>query len=194
MAAPGSIAISSSPRRGGNTETMLDAAVEGARSAGAAVEKVVLRDLGFKPCLNCGGCSKTGRCVLKDEYSALNERIRAADRLILAAPIYFGSLAAQMKCLVDRGQPFWAEKFLLRKEPPARELERRALFLSCGGFKKGDKFLANAEQIIKVYLLCQDIAYAGCVFEAGVDEKGAISDHPGALERCRAAGAEMARS
>ena len=172
---------------------MLDAAVEGARSAGAEVEKVVLRDLGFKPCLNCGGCSKTGRCVLKDEYSELNERIRAADRLILAAPIYFGSMCAQMKCLVDRGQPFWAEKYLLKKEPAARELGRRAPFLSCGGFKRGEKFLANAEQIIKVYLLCQDVRHAGTVFEPDVDEKGAIRNHPEALERCRSAGVELGR-
>ncbi len=192
MAAPRIIAISSSPRRGGNSETMLDAAAEGARDlAGAAVEKVALRDLGFKPCLNCGGCSATGRCVLNDEYRELNEKIRGADRLILAAPIYFGSVCAQMKCLVDRGQPFWAEKYLLKRKPEPRALERRALFVSCGGFKKGDKFLANAEQIIKVYLLCQDISYAGAVFEADVDEKGAVRNHPEALERCRAAGVEL---
>jgi hypothetical protein len=171
---------------------MLDAAVEAARAAGAEVEKVVLKDLGFAPCLNCGGCSKTGRCVLKDAYSRLNAKIRAADRLILASPIYMASMCSQMKCLVDRGQPFWAEKFLLRREPEPRELERRALFLCCGGFRKGDKFLANAEQIVKVYLLCLGFSYAGCVFEPGVDEKGAIREHPDALERCRQAGAELA--
>ncbi len=133
------------------------------------------------------------RCVLNDEYRELNERIRGADRLILAAPIYFGSVCAQMKCLVDRGQPFWAEKYLLKRKPEPRALERRALFLSCGGFKRGEKFLANAEQIIKVYLLCQDIGYAGAVFEPDVDEKLAIEGHPEALERCRAAGAELGR-
>ena len=63
MAPPRIVAISSSPRRGGNSETMLLAAVEGARAAGAEVEKVVLGDLGFKPCLNDGVCSETGRCV-----------------------------------------------------------------------------------------------------------------------------------
>jgi len=173
---------------------MLDAAAEGARSAGAGVEKVALRDLGFKPCLNCWGCSKTGRCVLNDEYRALNEKLRAADRLILASPIYMGSLSAQMKCLVDRGQPFWAEKYLLKREPEPREIERRALLVSCGGFKRGDKFLANAEEIVKIYLLCQDVRYVGSVFEPGVDEKGAIDDHPEALERCRAAGAELGRA
>jgi multimeric flavodoxin WrbA len=172
---------------------MLDAAAEAAAGTGARLEKVALRELGMKPCLNCGGCSKTGRCVLEDEYSALNERIRAADRLIMATPIYMGSLSAQMKCLIDRGQPFWAEKYLLKREPPPREVPRRALLVACGGFRKGEKFLANAEQIVRIYLLCAGFEYAGAVFEPGVDGKGAILAHPEALERCRAAGAELAR-
>jgi multimeric flavodoxin WrbA len=188
------LAISSSPRKGGNSELMLDAAVEAARATGGEVAKVSLRDLGFKPCLNCGGCSKTGRCVLGDAYCELNDKLRAADRLILASPIYMASMCAQLKCMIDRGQPFWAEKFLMKASAPSPESKRRALFISCGGFKKGDRFLANAEQIIKVYLLCQDIEYAGSVFEPGVDEKDAINQHPEALQRCRAAGAELATS
>jgi NAD(P)H-dependent FMN reductase len=193
VAALSVLAIASSPRRGGNSETMLDAAAEAAAGAGARVEKVALRHLGTKPCLNCGGCARTGRCVLRDEYTGLNERIRAADRLLLASPIYMGSLCAQLKCLIDRGQPFWAEKYLLKREPPPREVPRRALLVSCGGFRQGEKFLANAEQIVRIYLLCAGFGYAGAVFEPGVDAKGAIREHPEALERCRSAGAELAR-
>jgi len=187
------LAITSSPRRGGNSETMLDAAVEGARAAGAGVEKVALGELGFRPCLNCGGCHRTGRCVQRDAYAALNDRLRAADRLILATPIFFGSMCAQLKCLVDRGQPFWAEKYLLKKPPEPRALERRGLLLACGGFSKGEQFLANAQQIVSIYLTCLDMRPAGAVFQPGVDEKGAILRHPEALERCRAAGAALAR-
>ena len=187
------LAISSSPRRLGNSETMLDAAVEGARSAGAGVEKVVLADLGFQPCRNCGGCAKSGRCVLGDEYSALNEKLRAADRILLASPIYFASLSAQAKCLIDRGQPFWVEKYLLKLAPAPRATERRALLVSCCGFRKGEKFLKSAEAVVKVWLLCQDVNYAGAVFESGVDAKGAILQRPEALERCRSAGAELGR-
>jgi len=191
VAALSVLAIASSPRRGGNSETMLDAAAEAAAGAGARVEKVALRDLGFKPCLNCGGCAKTGRCVLRDEYTGLNQRIRAADRLLLASPIYMGSLCAQLKCLIDRGQPFWAEKYVLKRTPPPRAVERRALLVSCGGFAKGAKFLASAESIVKIWLFCQDVKYAGAVFEPGVDAKGAIQAHPEALARCREAGAGL---
>ncbi len=186
------LAVSSSSRKGGNSELMLDAAADAARAAGAEVEKVLLRDVGFGPCLNCGGCAQTGRCVLQDGLRELNDQLRAADRVILASPIYMASLCAQLKCMIDRGQPFWVEKFLLKEKPEPRELERRALFLCCGGFKKGEKFFANAEQIVKVYLLCQNIAYGGSVFEPGVDERGAIGRHPEALERCRQAGAAIA--
>jgi multimeric flavodoxin WrbA len=171
---------------------MLDAAIEGARGAGAEVEKVALSDLGSHPCLNCGACQRTGRCVQRDGYTELNEKLRAADRIVLAAPIYFGSLCAQAKCLIDRGQAFWAEKYVLKREPPPRAVERRGLLVSCGGFAKGNKFLASAESIVKIWLLCQDVKYAGAVFEPGVDAKGAILSHPEALARCRSAGAELA--
>jgi multimeric flavodoxin WrbA len=187
------LAITSSPRRGGNSETMLDAAVEGARAAGAEVEKVALRDLGFHPCLNCGGCNQSCRCVQADGYSELNEKIRAADRLVLATPIFFGSMCAQLKCLIDRGQPFWVEKYLLKRPSEPRTVERRALLVACGGFSKGAKFLASAEGILKTYLLCLEVRYAGAVFQPGVDEKGAILQHPEALARCRSAGAELGR-
>jgi hypothetical protein len=94
--------------------------------------------------------------------------------------------------MIDRGQPFWVEKFLLKREPEPRDVARKAAFLCCGGFKKGEKFFANAEQIVKVYLHCLGMAYSAGVFEPGVDRKGAIRDHPEALERCRGAGAELA--
>jgi hypothetical protein len=187
------LAITSSPRRGGNSETMLDAAVEGARAAGAEIEKVALSDLGFHPCLNCGACSRSCRCVQPDGYSELNERLRAVDRLLLATPIFFGSMCAQLKCLVDRGQPFWVEKYLLKKPPEPRPVERRALLVACGGFAKGDKFLANAEGIVKTYLLCLGMRYAGAIFQPGADERGSILQYPEALARCRSAGAELAR-
>ena len=187
------LAISSSPRRGGNSERMLDVAVAAAGETGAEVEKVILKEIGFFPCANCGACSRTGRCVLKDSYAELNGKIRAADRIIIAAPIYFGSICAQLKSLIDRGQPFWVEKFLLKREPEPREVQRRGIFLSCCGFAQGQKFFANAEEIVRTYYFCMDVPYGGGVFEAGVDDRGAIDQHPEALERCRQAGRNLAR-
>ena len=186
------LAITSSPRRGGNSETMLDAVVEGARAAGAEVEKVALRDVAVQSCMNCGGCDRTGRCVLRDGGTELNERIRAADRLIPATPIFFGSMCAQLKTLIDRGQPFWVEKYVLKSQPEPRPVERRGLLVACGGFARGEKFLASAEAIARVYLLCLDMRCAGSVFQPGADAKGAILAQPQVLDRCRAAGAELA--
>lgn len=187
------LAIATSPRRGGNSEAMLDSAIAGARAAGAEVEKVALNDIGFHPCLNCGGCDDSCRCVQQDGYTELNDKISAADRLMVATPIFFASMCSQMKCMIDRGQPFWVEKYVLKRKPEPRQCERRGLLLACGAFPKGDKFLANAEQIFKVYLMCLDVRYAGSVFQPGVDEKGAIQHHPDALGRCRAAGEALAR-
>ncbi len=69
------IGISGSPHRHGNTETLLDAFLEGADHAGGSVEKVILKDLDFTPCRGCNACHKEGECIVKDEALPLFDRI-----------------------------------------------------------------------------------------------------------------------
>ena len=80
------LGLAGSPRRNGNTEILLDEALAGAREAGAETEKIVLCTLKYSPCISCGSCEKTGRCVLQDDMQMVNERIIAADALIFATP------------------------------------------------------------------------------------------------------------
>ncbi len=69
------LAIYGSPRRKGNTSLLLERAVEGARAAGANVEEIVLRDLKMSPCLEIYGCKHTGRCVIKDDFQGIYDRL-----------------------------------------------------------------------------------------------------------------------
>ena len=89
MAKMNIVAVYGSPRRKGNTATLLKKAVEGARLAGAQVEEFVLRDLKLSPCLEIYGCKKNGECAIADDFQMLRDRILSARGLMLASPIFF---------------------------------------------------------------------------------------------------------
>ena len=79
------LAIYGSPRREGNTSLLLKQAVAGARKAGAEVEEVVLRDLRMSPCLELYGCKKDGRCIIRDDFQLVYDKLLACQALMLAA-------------------------------------------------------------------------------------------------------------
>jgi multimeric flavodoxin WrbA len=83
------LAIRGSPRRQGNTSSLLQEAVKGAREAGADVEEVVLRDLQMSPCLEIYGCKRDGRCVIEDDFQGVYDQLLSCNGLILASPIFF---------------------------------------------------------------------------------------------------------
>ncbi|MEG3056021.1 MAG: flavodoxin family protein [Methanoculleus sp.] len=108
------LGISGSPRRHGNTETLLDAVLDGARDAGAEVEKIILRTLDYASCQGCNACHRTGVCIIEDEITPVFEAIARADILIVASPIYSMGITAELKGLIDRTQYIWARKFILK--------------------------------------------------------------------------------
>jgi multimeric flavodoxin WrbA len=107
------IAFLGSPRKGGNTETLLSEAIRG---TGVDVRVFDLNAMDIKPCQNCGGCEETGICIVPDEMQDVIAAIRVADRIIMASPVFFSGVSAQAKAMIDRCQSIWCEKFLLKKE------------------------------------------------------------------------------
>ena len=101
------LAISSSPRRDGNSDLLCHEFAAAAREAGAEAEEIALRDLDVAPCRACYGCWRTQRCVLRDDMAALLEKIAAADALCVASPVYFGLPCGQVKIMIDRLLPLW---------------------------------------------------------------------------------------
>lgn len=98
-----------SPRKGGNSDILCDQFAKGAQEMGHSVEKVYLRDLKIGNCTACYGCRGTARCVQKDDMDALLARIVEADVLVLATPVYFYTMSAQMKTMIDRTLPRYTE-------------------------------------------------------------------------------------
>lgn len=91
-----------SPRKGGNTDLIVEAILGGALGRGAAVEKVYLNDLRLGACQDCGGCRLSGRCVVDDDLHLVVELISRAGAVVIGSPVYCGSVTAQTKALIDR--------------------------------------------------------------------------------------------
>jgi len=172
-------AIYGSPRRGGNSDTLLDAAVARAESAGASVQRFSLRDLKFVGCQNCGYCATKGVCRIQDDMQPLYQALDNSDATLLAAPIYFCSLPAQTKLMIDRFQPYWSRKYILKTPPPPKR--RVGGFICCCGFKD-DRFLPCTEQIVKTWYYIMHVEYAGNFFAPGLDARGDAERHPSMLE------------
>jgi multimeric flavodoxin WrbA len=115
-AAPRVLCIAGSPRRNGNSERLLDACIEGAVEAGADVEKLAVAVQNIGACDSCGECGLTGVCVIFDDMTELYARLEDADALIVASPVYFASVPAQLKAFYDRCQPFWTRIYELGGE------------------------------------------------------------------------------
>ena len=95
--------LSASPRQGGNSDLLCDRFLEGARQAGHDVEKIFLRDLRIGYCTACGTCYNHGKsCPQKDDTPAVVNKMIAADVIVMATPVYFYTMNAQMKTLIDR--------------------------------------------------------------------------------------------
>lgn len=95
--------LSATPRKGGNSDRLCDRFAEGARQAGHSVEKILLRDRKINYCTGCGTCYKADRpCPQKDDMPGIIDRMIASDAIVMATPVYFYTMNAQMKTLIDR--------------------------------------------------------------------------------------------
>ncbi len=96
------LVLSSSPRKGGNSDLLCDQFVLGAKEAGHRAEKVFLKEKRIAYCTGCMACQKSRKCSQRDDMAEVLEKMVAADVIVMATPVYFYSMAAQMKTLIDR--------------------------------------------------------------------------------------------
>ena len=96
------LVIKSSPRKKGNSNTLADEFIRGAQEAGHEVQEFDCARNKVAPCLSCGGCIRTGKCVQKDGFEEFAPMFVEADVLVFVTPVYYFSCTAQIKCLIDR--------------------------------------------------------------------------------------------
>ena len=94
--------IVGSPRRGGNTEAMVDEVLAGAREAGAETKKFILGEMDVRPCKVCDACAKEKKCVQQDDFHSLHKEMQECDVWVLGTPVYWWGPTAQLKAFIDR--------------------------------------------------------------------------------------------
>jgi len=185
------LGISTSPRTKGNSDLLLRRALAGAESVGAQIEYIHLVDHNIGPCIECNACYKTGKCKLEDDYQQLLEKLIHTDRLIFATPIFFMTVCAQAKMLIDRGQCLWAHQYVLKKELFNSERDRRAMVIAVGG-SKGIKQFDSIRRTMKAYFDALQIQYSAGLYVNQVDNRDDVEKHPSALKEAFRLGSVLA--
>lgn len=175
------VAFYGSPRIHGNTDLLLEEALKPVREAGHEVVEFKLNFMTIKPCQNCGGCEKTGVCIVDDPMQEIYDAIRSADRFMLASPIFFFGLSAQTKAMIDRCQSFWCEKYLHKKTIPAGSRGRKGLLILVGGMKK-EEGINCGEATARAFFRTISVPEHETKSFLGVDAKGDILNHPTAMK------------
>lgn len=188
------LAIYGSPRREGNTSLLLLQAVAGARQAGAEVEEVVLRDLRMSPCLELYGCKKDGRCIIRDDFQQVYDQLLACQALMLASPIFFYTVSAHTKILMDRCQSLWVKKYWIDQVPFGQgEIKRKGLFISAGA--TGGKRLFDGTLLsIRYFFDVLDMELWHALLYRRLDFEGDVLRHPEYLDEAFQAGEALALS
>ncbi len=178
--------LKSSPRKRANSSLLADRAAAGARAAGAAVESTDLHGLHLRPCDGCDFCQGTAECVIADDMQMLYPKLRAADAIVIASPIYWFALSAQAKLCIDR----WYA--LQGPDGHALAGKQFGLLLTYGD---GDPFISGAVNAIRSFQdMCRYLRadLAGIVYGSASDP-GEIQGQPELLQRAYELGAQLGR-
>lgn len=159
--------ISTSPRKGGNSESLALEFARGAQEAGNKVETVFFREKNIGFCKGCLACTKTNRCVIKDDAAELVEKMLAADVIAFATPIYYYEMSGQMKTLLDRGNPMYSADYAFRD-----------IYLLSAAAEDGEDVPKRAVNGLDGWIECFPKArLSGTVFAGGVNAVGDIKGH-----------------
>ena len=185
------LAVYGSPRRRGNTATLLQRAVDGATDAGAQVEEIVLRDLTISPCLEIYACKKTGRCTIQDDFQDVYDILLASDGLMLATPIFFYSVSAFTKIFMERFQSLWVKKYWIDKRKYGEtDPIRKGLLISVGA-TSGKKLFDGTLLAMRSFFDTLDMELWRTLLYRGLDFEGDVLAHPEYIEEAYRAGQDL---
>ena len=172
--------ISSSPRKGGNSETLAAAFAKGAREAGNQVETVSLRDKQVGFCKGCLACLKLGHCVIQDDAVEIAAKMHDADVLVFATPVYYYSVSGQLKTMLDRANPLYDTDYAFTQA-----------YLLAAAAEDAPETFEGTEKAVQGWVDCfPRCTLAGTVFAGGVNDVGEIAGHV-ALEQAYQMGKEV---
>ncbi len=164
--------LSTSPRKGGNSEILADEFFRGALDGGNHVEKIVLYDKTINFCKGCLACQKTQRCVIRDDANLIVEKMQQADVIAFATPVYYYAMSGQMKTMLDRSNPLFSSSYRFRD-----------IYLLATAADKDEKAVDGAITGLKGWISCfEKASLKGVVRGTGACNVGDIRHIPSVLE------------
>ena len=162
------IVISTSLRKGSNSEMLADQFVEGAKAAGNDVEKITLVGKNIQFCKGCMACQKLGRCAINDDVNAIMAKVLKADVVCWATPIYYYEMSGQMKTLIDRMNAMYELDYQFRD-----------VYLLTTAADDDPQTPKRAETGLTGWIACfPKIRLAGTLFCGDVNDARAIEGNP----------------
>ena len=181
------LGLQGSPRKGGNTDSLLAAFMEKAEQAGAVVKTIQVSRAGIVPCIGCGHCESHGTCVFA--YDPMSMEIygllRAADMVVAASPVFFYGVSSQLKSLIDRSQTLWSRKYVYKLRDPMAAT-RKGVLLSVGA-SKGRQLFDGVQLTAKYFFDAIDADFSHALTYRGIEAKGAIREQKGLAADIKAA-------
>ena len=172
--------LSSSPRKGGNSEALVSSFAKGAEDAGNEVEIIYLREKQYGFCKDCFACLKLGHCVIKDDAVEIVAKMHNADVLVFASPVYYYSVSGQLKTMLDRANPLFDTDYAFTK----------AYFLATAAEDEKET-VDGSNKAIQGWVDCfPHCELKETVFAGGVNDIGDIKGHP-ALAKAYQIGKEV---
>ncbi|WZL74700.1 flavodoxin family protein [Clostridiaceae bacterium 35-E11] len=153
------LVILGSPRVKMNTDTLLDEVIRGMEQNKVSVEKIELGKRNIHPCIACGACEKTGTCFIKDDMKEMYQKFNEADIIIIGSPLYFNSVSAITKTMIDRCQAFWSSKYVLNKSSIDKTKKRRGLFVCVAGAKQSENGFIGATIVMELFFKAINAKY-----------------------------------
>ncbi len=186
------LGINGSARKEGNTDILLDKVLEGASSRGAEIEKIFLSELDISPCVEseCEEVASDGSSIIDDDFNSIYHKIDESDVVIIASPIYFGTVSAQTKAMIDRFQCVWlAKNFKGMKD--VFNKKKAGAFLCVSSVHRKD-FFDSAKGVVRHLFATLGIGCKEELFFEGLDAKGVVKGHGDLLDKAYEAGKRLA--
>ena len=163
------IGLQGSPKKSGSCDHLLKKFLMEIEKTGAEVQVLDIARMNIRPCIGCGFCEKEGFCVIDDDDMAgvVYKALRQAEVIVTASPVFFYSVTAQIKALIDRAQAFWSRKYRFRLSDPL-SATRKGFLLSMGG-SRGKKLFQGVHLVATYFFDAIDAAYSGSLTYPGIE-------------------------
>ena len=177
------LGINCSPRKDGNSNFLLEKVLEGAKKNGCITKKINIADYDISPCSEneYNQVSEEGLSIVNDDANKIIEEVCVSDILIIASPIFFGSLSAQAKTIIDRFQCVWLNKNVFHNGKDFFSSRKKGYFLSTSATDRDD-FFDNAKSIIRHFFAVINCEYSGEIFCKKAEKKNDICEYPEVVE------------